>query len=253
MPRLLNCLEGERSFGRRSLRSDSLRMTRTGRSLRSGSLRTTRQGWQMFENVRQPRRVALAVFSYVLLKPGETHPSPIRHFFWIWLRVVIPHTDEQVVELVLHETGSHALAINERRRHRELAVLDTHLGVQAPVRGREHRLVRSRMTAACVRPEPRRVILPGSASLKQNTFVAVEQHYRYRAVQPAVCVHVELSRHAKRCVLTIDENNEIVGRILRIDHDATRNADARLVDRRAPAARATLPAVVVIARREKLS
>jgi len=40
----LNCLGRERSFGRRSLRSDSPRMTRNCRSLRSDSLRMTREG-----------------------------------------------------------------------------------------------------------------------------------------------------------------------------------------------------------------
>ena len=102
----------------------------------------------MFENVRQPRRVALAVFSQVLLKPGETHPPPVRHFLWIWLRVVIPHTDEQVIELVLHETDRHALAVHERRRRRKIAIFDTHLGAESTTRGRERRLIRPRMAAA---------------------------------------------------------------------------------------------------------
>ena len=97
------------------------------------------------------------------------------------------------------------------------------------------------------------MILPGRAPLKQYTFVAIEQHHRYGAMQPPVGVYVEFGRDAKSLVLSINENNEIIRCVGRIDHDATRTADARRADRRAPAARATLPAVVVIARREKLS
>ena len=50
-------------------------------------------------------------------------------------------------------------------------------------------------------------------NMRQPRRVALAVFSDVCAVETAICVHVDLSRHVERLVLTIDENNEIVGRI----------------------------------------
>lgn len=96
------------------------------------------------------------------------------------------------------------------------------------------------------------MVLVGRPPLKQQAPLLVDQEDRNGTVQSAVAMRVELRRNAHGAIELVNENDLVVVGATRC-HSAARSAGARATDQSAPAASATLRAVVVTARALMLS
>src|SRR4051794_21563417 len=68
------------------------------------------------------------------------------------------------------------------------------------------------MSAARVRPESRRVVLAGRATLKEKAALLIEQEHRHRAMQRGRAVGVELRRRTDLPVVRIDQHDHLLRR-----------------------------------------
>src|ERR1051326_470616 len=120
--------------------------------------------------------------SNIVSHRGWLLPLPVPDLARVRRRTTIEPSDEDVVDLVLDQVAIELGAVGEGERLRQRTV-DPHLFTQ-PAAGRlRGRLARPRMTAAGVRPEARRVILPGRALLEEQAAALVEDKDGKRPVQ----------------------------------------------------------------------
>ncbi len=124
--------------------------------------------------------------------------------------IAIVPSDEDMVDLVLHQSAGDILGSVAEGTGRPHIRLDSHLLSEPPPRRIGRRLAWHGMSAAGVRPEPTEVVLARRPSLEQHPRHIVEQEDRDGEVEhPGRPVHFELVGGAGRAPVHVDEDDLI--------------------------------------------
>lgn len=159
----------------------------------------------------RPRRELIGGKVVDGLQQGRSiHPARLRHLQRVGRQCPAPPPDDDVIELMLDESAAQLSPVHEIADHREIATDDPQFIAQPAPSSVLHRLSRTRMTAARVRPQPTRVILPRRAPLQQDSTAVIEQHDGHGAMQAPIAMRVELRRDAHDGVVLVDQHDDLV-------------------------------------------